>query len=337
MNSLYAVSRRLVIDLRRAVLIFGLAVVMFCWPTIVSAQGEPSAPPAGETVPGEIIVGLRPEADGMSAAATRSQLAVDVVDAFTLPSGADTAVPVMVVRVTPGQEAETIARLQQDPAVVFAEPNWMVYAADESATGAAAAEPVYPIDDPLYASHQWSFQRSNFSRAWQLAGPASGLAEVHVAVIDSGVDASHPDLAGRLLAGANYVIPGDPPDDDYGHGTHVTGVIAALTNNGIGMMGGAPRVKVAPYKVLGSTGGGSVSNLVKAIIDATDDGVDIINMSLEIRTLQPSTLQSLSMAADYADAEGVLMVAAAGNSYGSGLYYPAKLEKIMAIASAHRR
>ena len=118
-------------------------------------------------------------------------------------------------------------------------------------------ETPYAINDPLYAPRQWDMQRSNFSRAWQLlASLGKPLTPVRVAVIDSGVDFSHPDLAGRLLPGYNYIDPGQPPNDDYGHGTHIAGTIAAVTNNGQGIVGGAASVEILPLKVLDASGGG---------------------------------------------------------------------------------
>ena len=141
-----------------------------------------------------------------------------------------------------------IAQLQADPSVVFAEPNWLVYVADEAEPSAAAVdrEAVYAVDDPLYASRQWNLQRSNFSRAWQQIA-LSAAVPVQVAVIDTGIDLDHPEFAGRLLPGYNYITHGQsPPMDDHGHGTHVAGLIAALGNNGQGIAGGALNVVIDP-------------------------------------------------------------------------------------------
>ncbi|MFM7174383.1 MAG: hypothetical protein ACKO4U_15265, partial [Caldilinea sp.] len=112
---------------------------------------------------------------------------------------------------------EQLARL---PGVVAVEPSWVVRAAQQLPP--VQPEEPFVLEDTYYAAHQWPLQRSEFARAWQLAaGQAVALAPVQVAVIDSGVDFNHPDLAGRLLAGVNYVISGTVPNDDFGHGTHV--------------------------------------------------------------------------------------------------------------------
>src|SRR5690606_4158224 len=127
-------------------------------------------------------------------------------------------------------------------------------------------------------------QRINMSRAWALA-KEMGLSKVRVAVIDTGVDYDHPDLAGQLLPGYNYISPSDgakPAVDDNGHGTHIAGLLGALVDNDNGMAGAALRVEIEPYKVLAANGLGPVSQIAAAIRQAADVGADIINLSLQV-------------------------------------------------------
>ncbi len=234
----------------------------------------------------------------------------------------------------PGPDkAAALEQLARLPGAVAVEPNWVVRAAQQFPP--VQPEEPFVLEDTYYAAHQWPLQRSEFARAWQLAaGQTGALAPVRVAVIDSGVDFNHPDLAGRLLAGVNYVISGTVPNDDFGHGTHVAGILAAQANNGLGIAGGAPNVVIDPLKMLGSSGSGSITNLIRALCDATDRGADVINLSLEIPlVINVALVQEIQAAIDYADARGVVVVAAAGNSNGGPVYYPARLDHVLAVAA----
>ena len=138
------------------------------------------------------------------------------------------------------------------------------------------AEIPYVVSDPFYQDDQWYLQRINASRAWALATGAAaaevGVRPVIVAVIDSGVDAAHPELKDRLLEGRDYLSPGQLMTDEFGHGTHVAGLIGAAVNNGAGIAGIVPTVEIDPRKVLDSKGSGSVSNVAQAIRDAAGRG-----------------------------------------------------------------
>ena len=344
----------------------GLAVLLFFIPLQAHAQTTPQAQgnsgliwdyPGGldayvdaPFVPGELLVGVH--ASAVAAAGVQTQAGLDVletVDMAGLDGGrGDAGVAAYRVRVSPGAEWSTIARLRTQPGIAFVTPNWLVTAAagdgsiiNPAATGAddesglelqGAIEAPYPVDDPLYANDQWYVQRVNASRAWAVEG--AGGATVRVAVVDSGVDTSHPELLPHLLPGKNYVSsdPTAPPLDDYGHGTHVTGVIAATINNNAGMAGLALNVKIDPRKVLNSGGSGSLTDVADAIRDATDDGAQIINLSLEASATSPV----LTAAVEYAAANGVLLVAAAGNcpQYTTcPVSWPAAYDEVIAVGS----
>ena len=97
----------------------------------------------------------------------------------------------------------------------------------------------------------------NLIRAWQIiAGKRLSASPIRVGVIDSGVDFSHTDLIGRLLPGKNYITPNSLPYDDYGHGTHVSGIIGAVVNNATGIAGSSRLVLIDPRKIPGRFGQG---------------------------------------------------------------------------------
>ena len=214
--------------------------------------------------------------------------------------------------VTPGQEQAEITRLSRLSWVQYAEPNYLVHAA------------LVP-DDPLY-SQQWDLQRIDASDAWDRTFGDPALV---VAVIDSGIDRGHPEFAGRVLAGYNYVNPAAPPDDDYGHGTHVAGILAAALDNGIGVAGLAPNVKILPIKVLDFTGSGSYDNVTTAIYQAVAAGAAVINLSLG----GTAASKAFQGAVDYAISHNVVVVAAAGNYIGNIPFYPAGCGGVIAVTA----
>jgi subtilisin family serine protease len=324
---------------KSSVLLFIFVIVaLFAFPAPLLAQDEPTPPadltgdPAADAWPGEYLVTLDPAAGEVSAAQTQLAQAGELVDQVT---ACGSTLVLQVWRLDAAETSQALLAMTRDPAVLAIEPNWIVRAAGIPPPPPTTPETPFPFDDTYYASRQWPLQRSDFARAWQLV-QAHNLStqKVRVAVIDSGVDFNHPDLAGRLLSGINYVTSNAQPNDDFGHGTHVTGIIAAIANNGKGIVGGAPHVEIDPLKMLGSSGNGSIPNLVKAICDAADRGADVINMSLEVPTSISSSLaDQMQVAADYAYAKGSVLVAAAGNSNGGPVYYPARLNHVIAVAA----
>lgn len=154
-------------------------------------------------------------------------------------------------------------------------------------------------------------------------------AGVIVAVLDTGIDLSHPEFAGQLVPGWDFVNDDNSPYDDHNHGTHVSGVIAARTNNGTGIAGMAPLAKIMPVKVCNA--GGSCASWFTAagIIHATDNRANVINMSLRWHT--PSS--TLEGAVNYALSRNVVVVAAAGNDYDTAYNYPASYPGVISVAA----
>jgi subtilisin family serine protease len=183
--------------------------------------------------------------------------------------------------------------------------------------------------DPL-RSVQWALDQLGFDSARAAVDPSS----VTVAVLDSGVDGSHEDLAGAVLTGWDAIAERPGADTDpYGHGTHVAGIVAALAGNGLGGRGAAAGVRILPVRVLDSDGSGWSSTIADGIRWAADHGADVINLSLG------GTVPSAAYRAaiDYAvNDRGVVVVAAAGNEYESGnpVEYPAADPDAIAVGAS---
>jgi subtilisin family serine protease len=170
------------------------------------------------------------------------------------------------------------------------------------------------------------------ARAVNVIAGKGGLG-IKVAVIDTGIDCTHPDLAPGCVYGANFVVSTAPPFDDYGHGTHVAGIIGAR-DNGLGYIGVAPEVQLYAVKVLNSFGSGSWSSVAAGINWAVTNHMHVINMSLG----GTSYSQALADAVTAARAAGILVVSAAGNrGCCNTVTYPAKLPDSMAAAAVDRR
>jgi thermitase len=218
----------------------------------------------------EIVVDRKPGVSAAQQAALRAQAGVSYVGPGPLP---DTEID----RAPAGGLAAAVAALGRDPQVRYAEPNGEVH---------AAAAP----NDPGFGQ-QWGLSNDGQSvlstrgtpgddigalYAW----PHSTGANVTVAEVDSGVDYTAPDLQGQLVNGWDYINNNSNPQDQFGHGTHVAGIIAALQNNGAGVTGVAPAAKVMPLRVLDATGSGTDVDVAQAFNDAGADGVEIVNASL---------------------------------------------------------
>jgi subtilisin family serine protease len=183
-------------------------------------------------------------------------------------------------------------------------------------------------NDPLSAK-QFGLTQVHAEQAWATSRGAGAV----IAVVDTGVDLSHPDLAGKLVAGATFTCggaagpcgngdwkgPNGVGDASDEHGTHVSGIAAAATGNGVGIAGVAPDAKIMPVKVL-EAGSGSFADIAAGIRYAADNGADVINMSLgampgvQVLTYT-GVISDTTEAVAYARSKGVVVVAAAGNDF----------------------
>ena len=179
-------------------------------------------------------------------------------------------------------------------------------------------------NDP-YLAAQWGVTRRFAPEAWGLSTGAG----VVVAVVDTGIDATHPDLQGQVASGYDFVNDDADPTDDHGHGTRMAGIVAAVSENAEGVAGVAPQAVLLPVKVLDGDGYGSYSVVASGILYAADHGARVINLSLS-GAVKSAVLED---AVDYAVARGALVIAAAGN-YGSDLpAYPAAARGAVAVSA----
>lgn len=195
-------------------------------------------------------------------------------------------------------------------------------------------------NDPLFAS-QWGLDQINAPEAW--ARGATGTGTV-IAVVDTGVDLEHPDLRSKLVPGFDFVAgkkdcpPG--PQDENGHGTHVAGIAAAVTDNGIGVAGTAPDARIMPIRVLDAEGSGSLDDVAAGIRYAADHGADVINLSLgELPIVGQLTAlnQDIEDAVQHAWSKGSLVVAAAGNESYPLCSYPAFANHAVCVGATDSR
>ena len=201
-------------------------------------------------------------------------------------------------------------------------------------SGVGYVEPDYPVqaldtipNDPSFPA-QYGLTAIRAPQGWDVS---TGSPAVTIAILDSGVDMSHPEMVGKVVQGYDFVNNDNNPQDDYGHGTHVAGIAAARGNNGLGIAGVSWGAQIMPVKVLNSFGQGSFSNVAAGIIWATDHSAQIINMSLGGSNYS----QILQDAVDYAARRNVLLVASSGNTNSNFILYPARLPQVIAVAATN--
>ncbi len=184
-------------------------------------------------------------------------------------------------------------------------------------------------DDPLLPA-QYGFTVTGTDKIWRTQ---PGRPEVIVAVVDSGIDGSHPEFQGQLVPGFDFTLKEPAPGgnvDGYGHGTHVAGVIGARSNNGIGVAGVAPGCKLMPVRIFNDFGHSEGARSAAAVIWAVDHGAKVINASWG----SPMEGEASKAAYQYAIAKDVVFVAAVGNSGKEDTqYYPGASEEAIGVAA----
>lgn len=212
---------------------------------------------------------------------------------------------------------EMITELEGEDEIESAEPNYIFQK--------QALQRSVPNDE-FFAHYQWNLTQINAESGWDIE---EGAEEVIIAVLDTGIDMDHEDLAGHLLPGRNMFKDTDDVSDEHGHGTHVAGISSAITNNITGIAGMTWNNKILPVKVLDDQGEGSLYEITRGIIWATDQGARVINLSLG----DDVSAQMLHEAVRYADERDVVLIAAAGNENVQVPMYPAAYEEVLAVAA----
>jgi subtilisin family serine protease/uncharacterized protein YhfF len=292
--------------------------------TFAANRPAKKAPPA---VPGELLVGFKAGVTATEQKQILGRIGATQKHAFKQIHGA-------LARVHGNALATALTELRSDPRVRYAEPN-VVFTAD--------ATP----NDPFF-SRLWGLNNNGFPVAGRWGMPdadidapeawsvTTGSDSVTVAVIDTGIDYTHPDLSSQMWINPGENCPGcrtdgidndgngyiddwrgwdfangdNDPMDDNGHGTHVAGTIGAAGNNGIGVVGVNWRVRLMPVKFIGADGTGTAADAVSAVLYAADKGATVLNNSWG----GDDYSQALADAITVADTQGALFVAAAGNS-----------------------
>jgi subtilisin family serine protease len=153
---------------------------------------------------------------------------------------------------------------------------------------------------------------------------------IKIGVLDSGINENHEDLQGKVLKEYNVINPGEPVDDDYGHGTAIAGIITA-NDNDVGIVGVVQDVVLYDIKVLNDEGKGNVEDLITAIKWCMEEQVDIINISFGFQ----SKNNELEEIIQEAVSQGIIFVAASGNNYGLKTDYPAKYENVISVTAVN--
>ncbi len=233
------------------------------------------------------------------------------------------------------------ATLRGERGVRFVEASMPVYAFNRS-TGSRVHKAAPAFRDPNIQTTPWGVANVDAPATWI----ASRGDAVNVAIIDTGIDYTHPDLKDEYAGGVNVLVNSTDPMDDNGHGTHVAGTIAAA-DNAVGVVGVAPHARLWSAKVLASDGSGSTADIASAIdwvIGKKEAGGNwIINMSLGICSdptdfsCAPSAPQTLVDACQRAADAGILIFAAAGNDSAPGapapVAYPAAFPTVVAVGA----
>jgi subtilisin family serine protease len=272
---------------------------------------------AREPIRGQYIVVLKPEATTTSDSDS-ARVRADEVRAMAEESrtkGAEIlniyehALDGYVIKTSENMSAALVSELRQDPRVAFVEPDQRVYA-----LGQKVPVGVDRVDGDLSPT---------------ASGDGSGAVDADIAILDTGIDLSHPDL--NIYHEKTFVSGTSSADDDNGHGTHVSG-IAAAEDNSIGVVGIAPGARLWAIKVLDSSGAGSISDIIAGIdyVTAHSNEIDVVNLSFGCECSSPA----LDAAINNAVQAGVVFVVAAGNDHkDASSFSPARNPNVIAVSA----
>lgn len=323
------------------------AVLVLVASVFVARPSAQAAAAKGRFVSGEIIVKFKPGASGKSKADAHQQGRGTLKKEIARTGQ-------QLVEVSRGSETAAIARYRNNPNVLYAEPNYVRSLPKPAAQGQAA--PVMPGD--YYFREQWALHNTgqqfvcfpfidgellclyvgtpdadiDAPEAWAVSEGTN----IPVAIVDSGIDYTHPDLASKFIGGWDFVNDDGDPMDDHGHGTHVAGIIAAAMSNPTGdpaadegVVGVAPNAVILSYKVCGPDGSCDDFAIAQAIDRAVTDGARVINMSLGGTDYSQAMFDSVQAAWN----AGLVIVAAAGNNGVTTPFYPAAFPHVVSVGA----
>ncbi len=272
---------------------------------LLPAAGVSAAKPEAVVNPGtdQIIVKMKPsKVDQTASVAAKAGASVKKAIDGNLK----------VLKVSDGNVGDVLAKVQADPNVEYAE-----------------LDPIMKIsltpNDPSY-SGQYHLPKIQAPAAWNVT---TGSTSTKIAIIDTGVDLSHPDLSAKILPGYDFVNGDSVAQDDHGHGTHCAGIAAASTNNNTNGAGVDWNARIMPIKVLNSAGSGYTSDIINGVNWAVANGANIISMSLG----GTGSSAAFQTAINNAWAAGVVIVAAAGNAGNTVKNYPGAYNNVVAVGS----
>lgn len=258
------------------------------------------------TVPGQIIVKFRTQTTQTVISQMSNRYGLRAVKGS--PMGA-----VLFAAAAIQNTPQIIQQLRKDPLVDYAEAN-------------AVYRNKFTVNDPRSAD-QRGLAMIGMAKAWDIT---QGDPRVTIAVVDTGVDLEHPDLKAKLVPGYDVINQGTtPPRDGNGHGTHASGIAAAITDNKVGIAGVAGRCKLMPVRALDDEGAGNGMDVATGVIWAVDHGANVINLSLG----GPEPNETLERAIQYALMRNVPVVVAMGNESVGEARYPAASPGVIAVGS----
>jgi subtilisin family serine protease len=291
-----------------------------------------------KAVAGEFLIKFKPGSSAAEKAAAVQSLGGALSNG--IPQLGVELVTVARLRDNPNAQAaaDVIDALEKNPLVDYVDPNYIYTIDDEPVAAqprAIAARTFIPLainitryipNDPARTS-QYAWDRIGAYDGWHLTRGNPGVV---IAVIDTGIQLNHPDLAAQIVPGYDFIDNDTDASDGHGHGTHVAGTSGAVTNNAIGGAGTCPNCRLMPVRVLGNNGSGTLLGVANGIIYAADRGAQVINMSLG-----GSGNATLENAVNYAWGRGSLLACAAGNdgTDDTTYAYPAAYANCLAVGA----
>jgi len=290
---------------------------------------------SGDIVPGEFIVKYKNNSTNAASVLLNSVGAKRVKDLKTLNA------QVIKLDSPVTNSSDVLKKIASNPNIEWVEPNRFITlpkvtkdALDKSKSIVRKDEPVtlvpvdpFTPDDELFEK-QYAHKVSQSEKGWALA-KANSKKQSIIAIIDTGVDAEHPDLKAKMLPGYDAYGQGKENVDKQGHGTHCAGIAAAITNNKIGVAGFSLDSKIIPVKVLQDSGSGTYAAVADGIAWAAKSNADVLSMSLG----GPSSSKAIEDSVNLALKNGKIVVAAMGNDGNERPSYPAAIPGVTAVGA----